>query len=142
MDKRKSSLDSKLYEHAERELKLAGLFGKDSDYEGMLGDAALELIDIFASQRHSGASANLTIRLFKKLAQYENLTPLTSDPTEWGDVSATMGRPMWQNRRNPSYFSDDGGKTSYTVKDMGKYRLWKKILKFFGIANAKPSGAK
>ena len=32
-----------LTDFAERELRLAGLFSKDSDYEGMLGDAVLAL---------------------------------------------------------------------------------------------------
>jgi len=53
-----------LMEHAKKELELAGLFAKDSDYGGMLGDAVLELIEKFAEQGHSGASAGMVSDLF------------------------------------------------------------------------------
>ena len=37
-----------LIKHAERELRLAGFFDKDSDYEGALGKAVMELIEVFS----------------------------------------------------------------------------------------------
>lgn len=143
MKNRKSSPNSGLYAHAERELKLAGMFDKDSDYDGMLGESALELIDTFATQEHSGASAALTTRLFKKLAAYENLTPITADPMEWQDVSATMGgkKPVWQNKRNPKYFSEDGGKTYYCFEDMNR-GVFGKILGIFGVRYVKKTKAR
>lgn len=64
---------SRLVEHAEKELKKAGLFDKDSDYDGMLGDAVLELITTFAKQGHSGFSAQMTRELFHKLSNFEEL---------------------------------------------------------------------
>jgi len=37
---------SNLVEHAKRELTLAGLFNKDSDYGGMMGDSVMELMEV------------------------------------------------------------------------------------------------
>ena len=37
---------SNLEQHARHEVQLAGLFDKDSDYDGMLGDAVMGLIMI------------------------------------------------------------------------------------------------
>lgn len=104
-----------LVEHAERELRLAGLFDKDSDYGGMLGGAALELIKVFASQGHSGFSAGMTRDLFALLSNFKTLTPITSNPEEWTDVSEMSGGPMWQSKRCPSVFSKDGGATWYDL---------------------------
>jgi hypothetical protein len=64
---------SNLVDHAEKELKKAGLFDADSDYDGMLGDAVLELIRTFAAQGHSGFSAQMTRELFYKLSNFEEL---------------------------------------------------------------------
>lgn len=64
---------SNLIDHANKELTRVGLFDKDSDYDGMLGDAALELITVFANQGHSGVSAEMTIQLFEKLARFKEI---------------------------------------------------------------------
>lgn len=101
--------------HAERELRLAGLLDELSDYDGMLGNAVLELIALFAEQGHSGASAFMVAELFAKLASFETIVPLTSNPDEWNDVSEVSGEPMWQSARQPNAFSGDGGKTWYFV---------------------------
>ena len=65
--------DSNLESHAKEELTRVGLFDKDSDYNGMLGDAVLELITVFANQGHSGMSAQMTRELFYKLSGFEKL---------------------------------------------------------------------
>lgn len=64
---------SNLTDHAKTELTKAGLFDKDSDYDGMLGEAVLELITTFAAQGHSGYSAQMTRELFYKLSDFQNL---------------------------------------------------------------------
>ena len=99
--------------HAERELRAAGLFDEDADYDGMLGQAVLDLVRVFAGQGHSGASAAMTIDLFARLTSYEALTPLTDDPAEWNHIAEEMaGQPdLWQSSRNSAAFSNDGGKT-------------------------------
>lgn len=104
-----------LVEHAKRELELAGLFDKDSDYNGGIGEAALEIMEVFAKQGHSGASAAMTISVVEDLMRFKPLTPLTSNADEWFDVSEMSGEPMWQSKRQPSCFSKDGGKTWYDL---------------------------
>lgn len=108
-----------LYDHGKVELAKAGLLDKDSDYEGMLGDSVLELLKVLGEQGHSGTSAAMTVDLFSKLASYKNLTPITDDPEEWMDVAdeRTGHKAVWQNRRNSSLFSNDGGKTYYSIDD-------------------------
>lgn len=117
---------SNLVAHAKRELELAGMFDKDSDYDGMLGDGVLKLIEQFSKGGHSGGSAMMTLNLFDQLARFKNLTPLTNAPDEWNDVSDMSGIPHWQNKRNGEAFSEDGGKT-YTLlsETMAKFECEK-----------------
>ena len=56
-----------------KQLTRVGLFDEDSDYDGMLGKAVLELITVFANQGHSGYSAQMTRELFHKLNIFEEL---------------------------------------------------------------------
>lgn len=86
---------SNLEHHARRELELAGLFDEDSDYGGMLGDAVMRLIKIFADDGHSGFSAEMATSLFSKLSRFEPITPLTGGFSEWMQVDDGM----YQNRR-------------------------------------------
>ena len=112
-------LNEGLVDHGKEELERAGLFDKDSDYDGMLGEAVLELLQTFSKQGHSGFSAQLTMELFNKLVKYETLTEITDDPEEWMAVSEDMalGEGVWQSRRNPALFSNDGGKNYYSIDD-------------------------
>lgn len=103
---------SNLVKHAEAELKLAGLFDKDSDYDGGLGEAVLELVKVFAKQGHSGFSASRTIQLFERVANYKTLKPLTGEDSEWNDVSEMSGEPQWQNNRDSRVFKDKDGKVT------------------------------
>lgn len=111
--------EAALADHAERELRLAGLFSSDSDYGGMLGTAVMDLIRAMEGQGHSGFSARLAVEIFEKLTRYEPLTPLSDNPAEWVYHDAEMFPPrgIWQSVRNPSAFSEDGGKTYYTLED-------------------------
>lgn len=112
--------ESNLYQHAKNELEAAGMLGEDSDYEGMVGRAVLELIETFAKQGHSGFSAGVTVEVFQILASYGPLGPLTDNPAEWQKIHdgiATEEEPLWQSRRNPEAFSNDGGKTYYVLSD-------------------------
>lgn len=93
-----------LIEFARDELRIAGLFDKDSDYGGMLGEAVMKMIEQFAEEGHSGFSASLAISAFQKLARYEPLTPLTGADEEWCEVSPGV----FQNRRCPRVFKEDG----------------------------------
>jgi len=104
-----------LVDHAKMELTKAGLFDKDSDYNGAIGKAVMDLCACFAEQGHSGFSAEMTRDLFNRVSQFKNLTPITNDPSEWDDVSEMSGYPFWQNKRNSCLFSKDGGKTWYDI---------------------------
>ena len=106
-----------LVKHAEYELKLAGLFDKDSDYDGMLGEAVLELVKVFAKQGHSGFSAHQTLKIFNEVANFKPLTPIGKSKDEWVDQSEASGKPMWQNKRRGTTFSRDDGKTWYDIDD-------------------------
>lgn len=104
---------SSLVEYAEQELTRAGLFEKDADYAGAVGPAVLELVRVFAKQGHSGMSAAYVRQIFDTVAQFKPLSPLTSDPSEWMEI--THG--LWQNRRRSSTFSRDYGNTWHDIDD-------------------------
>ena len=104
-----------LVEHAKYEMQLVGLFDKDADYNGLLPEAVIALLDLFASQGHSGGSAAVTIDLFSRLAKFENLSPLSDKPEEWFKPEDDV--ELWQSKRKPSVFSKDGGKTWYDLDD-------------------------
>ena len=107
---------SNLREHAEMELQMAGFLSKESDYNGMIGEAVLELIDTFSKQGHSGTSAGIAISLFEKLAQYEPLGALTGEDEEWGEAHRDG---IFQNRRDSGVFKYPDGRCSY-VRDVVK----------------------
>lgn len=112
--------DGNLYNHAVREMKLAGLDDKDSDYDGDLYNWVLQIVRVFVSQGHSGMSAARTIDLFYRLCKYETLTP--NDHSLNRDVSDLAGEEpstLLQDLRNSRFFSDDAGKTWYMVDDAG-----------------------
>ncbi len=100
-----------LEKHAESEMRRAGLYDADACYGGLIPQAVMELVRALAAQGHSGCSHHLVMDIFDKVARFRPLTPLTSDPSEWADVSEASGRPLWQSRRCPSVFSSDGGTT-------------------------------
>lgn len=110
---------SNLIKHAQNELKLAGLFDKDSDYDGMLGQAVMELVKTFSKQGHSGFSAHTTLQIFNEVVNYRPLTPIGKTKGEWIDVTdmTADGKGMWQNKRRGTTFSRDGGKTWYDIDD-------------------------
>ncbi len=118
--------ESKMTDWARNELQMAGLFDKDSDYEGMLGEAVMDLLDKFSEQGHSGFSAELTASIFDRLVRWKPLSELTNDPNEWMEITEhqearTPGLKgqvrVYQSRRSPDCFSEDGGQTYYSVDD-------------------------
>jgi hypothetical protein len=112
--------DGSLYNHAVRELKLAGLDHEDSDYDGDLYVWILQLVRVFVSQGHSGGSASRTTDLFCRLVRYETLSP--NDHSMYQDVSGRIEKPdgsLLQDLRNSRFFSEDAGKTWFMVDDAG-----------------------
>lgn len=113
--------ESKLVKHAENEMRRAGLYDADADYGGMLPHAVMQLVRIHSMQGHSGFSHGYTLALFNKVVNFQVLTPITDDPDEWMDCSMMSGRPSWQNKRQSSCFSDDGGKTYRDNNERPRY---------------------
>jgi len=107
-------------EHALRELRIIGYDDKaleDEVNKGMF-DSIMTLVDTFESQGHSGISAEYAVRIFNKLASFQALSPITKSSDEWKDVSAeNSGKPLWQNNRDPRFFSEDGGETWYSLDE-------------------------
>jgi hypothetical protein len=106
--------------HGRKELELAGMYDSEVDGSKALGawnkltaDAVVELLDVFGNQGHSGMSGEMALELFCRLGRFENLTEITDDPDEWIDRTKESGEPFWQNDRNYSIFSNDGGKTHW-----------------------------
>jgi hypothetical protein len=99
---------SGLKAHALRELKLAGYKcdGSDEEPNSWVVENIFELMDVFSQQGHSGSSAPYVISLFKRLASYECLTPLTGAGDEWVEV----GTGIWQNNRCSRVFKDEDGR--------------------------------
>jgi len=125
------SINESLTDFAKKELQLAGLFDKDSDYDGMIGEAVMDLIQKFADQGHSGFSAGLTTSIFNKLAEYKPLTELTDNPEEWMDVNDARSpdhKPDWQSKRCPTCFSTDEGKTYYDLDELGNAGFDKRVM--------------
>lgn len=95
---------SNLVRHAEVELAAAGLVGPDAQYEGMVAEAVLELVRVFAKHGHSGYSASIVRKVFAKVAGFEPLCPLTGADDEWCEV----GDGLFQNKRCSHVFKENG----------------------------------
>ena len=91
--------DSPIVNFAREELGRVGEI-----YDGMVNDGALDIIGLFATQGHSGGSAQITTDIVNRLMRYEPLSPLTGDDDEWGEV--TPG--CWQNKRCSHVFKENG----------------------------------
>lgn len=99
-----------LIEHAKRELLLLGYKlnnDNDDEIDNWIVNDLLELIEMFSKQGHSGSSAPYIIDLFKKIAGFKPLTPLTGSDDEWNDVSEKAGRILYQNKRCSHVFKDN-----------------------------------
>ena len=110
--------------HAERELTHIGWLDHPYDHlSDAMARGLIECIRAFSSMGHSGASREIAIPILVRLLEFRALSPLTDDPDEWEDVSHMSGMPMWQNHRDSSAFSEDGGKTYYFLDEIppGEY---------------------
>lgn len=101
-----------LVNHARRELEL---IGEEPD----VIDWYLKVIEAFSEFGHSGGSASVAIPTINALLQFQNLSPITNNPEDWMHISNDVaGVPnLWQSRRNPELFSEDGGKTYHKAGD-------------------------
>ena len=107
---------SNLHSHALMEFRAAGWIDENGKFNDEMQEAicahVLELIKLFSNEGHSGTTAPYTIDLFKKLAMFEPIVPLTGEDWEWSDVSEYGGRdngPLYQNKRCGHVFKDNNG---------------------------------
>jgi hypothetical protein len=105
---------SNLHKHAMIEFKAAGWLDDNGEYVDEMQEAicrhVLALLDVFADEGHSGSSAPYAINLFKTLAMFEPVVPLTGEDWEWTDVSDTFGsrgHKLYQNKRCGRVFKDE-----------------------------------
>jgi hypothetical protein len=90
---------SNLHAHALMEFKAAKWLDDDGKYYDEMQEAicvhVLKLLDVFADEGHSGSSAPYAVNVFKKLAMFEPLVPLTGEDWEWHEPSPGV----FQNKR-------------------------------------------
>ena len=119
---------SNLVDYAKEELKKIGMIDSGEPYNDVVAKAILDLLELFASQGHSGFTAPYAINVFKRLAMYKPLSPLTGEDSEWNEIESGL----YQNKRysavfkekdgrvyncDGKVFTDDGGETWYSSKD-------------------------
>lgn len=108
---------SNIQKHALTEFKAAGWLDDDGNYIDEMQEAIckhiLELVKVFSDEGHSGSTAPYTVDLFKKLAMYEPITPLTGEDWEWTEIAREMSGSnngtLYQNKRCSRVFRDDTG---------------------------------
>lgn len=105
----------------------------DDGTQAAINEDILEIVKVFASQRHSDLSASYTLGILKRLLSWKPITPLTGEDAEWDEVFDSE-RKTQQNKRCSAVFrdnfdnstaryiygkvfSDDGGKTWFTNCD-------------------------
>lgn len=104
--------------HAMREFQVAKWVTVDADgketwcdeMQKMMCEQVLGLLYVFDQAGHSGSSAPYAVNLFKKLAMFEPITPLTGDDSEWNETSTGI----FQNKRDPEIFKENG--QAYTIR--------------------------
>ena len=90
---------SNLNSHALAEFRAAGWTDDEGKFKEEMQEAickhVLELLKVFADEGHSGSTAPYAVNMFKKLAMFEPLVPLTGEDWEWTEVS----EGVFQNKR-------------------------------------------
>ena len=97
---------SNLMDYAKEELTRIGMIGSGEPYNDAISKDILDLIELFASQGHSGFTAPYTINTFARLAMFKPLSPLTGEDDEWKDG---------QNKRYSAVFKDKDGR-AYNIE--------------------------
>jgi hypothetical protein len=98
---------SSLLQHAKAELRRAGLYDADADFDGDIAVQVENLVQTFVAYGHSGGSAYMTLKFFERVANHKPLTPLTGEDDEWRDLESHQpGQSLWQNVRDSRVFKD------------------------------------
>ena len=102
---------STLVDYAKDELKRIGMIDSGEPYNDLATQAILDLIELFASQGHTGFTAPYVINTFSRLAMFKPLSPLTGEDDEWYE----FGDGLIQNKRYSAVFKDKDG-TAYNYE--------------------------
>ena len=100
-----------LVDYAKDELKRIGMIDSGEAYNDWATKAILDLIELFASQGHSGFTAPYVVNAFSRLAMFKPLSPLTGEDDEWNEVEDGL----FQNKRYSAVFKDKDG-TAYNCE--------------------------
>jgi hypothetical protein len=78
----------------------------------------LDVIQAFVDMGHLGNPV-IAIPIIERLLKNQTLSPLTDDPQEWMPVETGNGKDsgLWQSTRDPECFSNDSGKTYYSLSE-------------------------
>lgn len=96
--------------HAMREFQYVGWCDKNGKFNDEMQEAicngVMKMLEIFADESHSGSTAPYAINLFKKIASFEPLGPLTGEDDEWvcHQDGWSNGVAVYQNKRMSSVF--------------------------------------
>ena len=81
------------------EFRAAGWCDENGKFDDEMQEAicnhVLKLLELFADEGHSGSTAPYTVNIFKKLAMFEPIVPLTGEDWEWTEVHDGV----FQNKR-------------------------------------------
>ena len=107
-------------DHALMEFRAAGWVDENDnwkeEYQQLLCEGVLKLLMVFADEGHTGTSAPYAINLFKQLAMFEPIVPLTGEDWEWADVRHNGdGTIHYQNKRCSHVFKDSKDGQAYDI---------------------------
>lgn len=98
---------------AQREFRAAGWTDENGEFKDemqkMICDHVMDLLKVFSDEGHSGSTAPYAVNLFKQLALFEPIVPLTGEDWEWNEV----GNNMFQNKRCSHVFKDSKDGQAY-----------------------------
>lgn len=113
--------------HAMTEFRAAGWVDENGKYcdemQQAICEHVLKLLEVFDGEGHSGSSAPYAINVFKTLASFEPLVPLTGEDWEWNDISEYGGGTKYQNKRCSRVFKDIDGRT-YDIEGKVFWEWW------------------
>lgn len=82
---------SNLQKHAWLEFRAAGWINEHDVFQDEMQEAlcmhVMKLLKVFSDEGHSGTTAPYAVNLFKKLAMFEPIVPLTGEDWEWHEPS-------------------------------------------------------
>ena len=94
--------------HAMVEFRAAGWCDENGKFNDEMQESicnhVLKLLEVFFNEGHSGSTAPYAINMFKTLAKFEPITPLTGEDWEWKDTGHNF-----QNKRASHVFKDYDG---------------------------------